>query len=101
MVLSLCEQLNTIFFHLFPQICFIAETKWLILIFSTFACNSRNQHGRTKEKRNRRTRAELEAGVFDAVRQLASEKVWLKSPLRILCKGQASKCPSCSKITRA
>lgn len=42
--------------------------------FSTFACNSRNQHGRTKEKRNRRTRAELEAGVFDAVRQLASEK---------------------------
>lgn len=27
-----------------------------------------------KKKRNRRTRAELEAGVFDAVRQLASEK---------------------------
>lgn len=27
-----------------------------------------------KNKRNRRTRAELEAGVFDAVRQLASEK---------------------------
>ena len=40
----------------------------------------------SKNKRARRTRAELEADVFDAIRQLASEKVWRKLPLQILCK---------------
>ena len=40
----------------------------------------------SKNKRARRTRAELEADVFDAIRQLASEKGWRKLPLRILCK---------------
>lgn len=54
----------------------------------------------SKNKRTRRTRAELEADVFDAIRQLASEKVWRKLPLRILCKEPTYKCPSCSITIR-
>ena len=44
----------------------------------------------SKNKRARRTRAELEADVFDAIRQLAMKKVWRKLPLRILCKEPTS-----------
>ena len=44
----------------------------------------------SKNKRARRTRAELEADVFDAIRQLASEKGLAQITFRILCKEPTS-----------
>ena len=60
-----------------------------------------NAWNNRKNKRARRTRAELEADVFDAIRQLASEKGPAQITFTdIMQRADIHKCPSCSITIR-